>query len=571
MRTACYARFSSDLQRDVSIDDQVRDCREYAERRGWTWCEDQIYTDVAISAATLDGRAGVRALMAAAAAPARPFDVLLVDDSSRVARDLPDALRTLQLLKFYGVRVIYISQGIDSENEQAETLVAVHGLVDSLYLREMAAKIKRGLRGQIQRGFATGQRTYGYRTVRVPDPGRPDLTTGFAVEIDPVEAAVVQRVFADYAAGVPVRRILEHLNADGTPAVGSSWKIGAVQRLLTNEKYSGKLIWGRQRLVRRPGTRQKTAVNNPRAQWEIVERPDLRIVSDALWAQAQERKREYAALTAASRRGGLMRGRSALVHSSTLFGGFLTCGVCGRTVGVVNDHVVAGRRYRYYGCFQANHTGPTFCTNNVTARVEVAESALLAGLQETLLDADTLRYITSRVVAALNAAIDARPAQRAALRSERERVKGRLAALVDAVETGRATTAVYQALQAREAELEALDEQLRALDDPLEQRVAVMPTWIRQQLQDLVSVLAEEPDRVRARLRTLGLRFTVRPVRDAGPRAFLRAEASGDFLALAIQAATDLPSTARSLQDPDGTRTVTIDLPATQRYLRKQA
>ena len=54
-------------------------------------------------------------------------------DSSRIARDIADAIRVMQTLKFLGVRVIYISQGIDSDSDQADALVAVHGLIDSLY------------------------------------------------------------------------------------------------------------------------------------------------------------------------------------------------------------------------------------------------------------------------------------------------------------------------------------------------------------------------------------------------------------------------------------------------------
>jgi site-specific DNA recombinase len=130
MRTACYARFSSELQRDTSLEDQIRGCREYADRQGWTWQDSQVFTDAAVSGVSLDGRVGLQGLMMASAAVPVPFDVLLVDDSSRVARDLPDALRILQRLKFAGVRVVYISQGIDSASEQAETLVAVHGLAD---------------------------------------------------------------------------------------------------------------------------------------------------------------------------------------------------------------------------------------------------------------------------------------------------------------------------------------------------------------------------------------------------------------------------------------------------------
>jgi DNA invertase Pin-like site-specific DNA recombinase len=83
-----------------------------------------VFTDAAVSGSSLDGRVGLQAVLTAAAANPREFDVLLVDDSSRVARDLADALRILQRLRFAGVRVIYISQGIDSASEQAETLIA---------------------------------------------------------------------------------------------------------------------------------------------------------------------------------------------------------------------------------------------------------------------------------------------------------------------------------------------------------------------------------------------------------------------------------------------------------------
>jgi site-specific DNA recombinase len=135
LRVACYACFSSDLQRETSIDDQLAVARRYAEAHGRTIAAEHVYTDAALSGASLE-RPGLQALLRAADARPRAFDVLLVDDSSRVSRDLADAVRVLQELKFHGVRVIYISQNIDSANEQAETLVAVHGVVDSLYLRD---------------------------------------------------------------------------------------------------------------------------------------------------------------------------------------------------------------------------------------------------------------------------------------------------------------------------------------------------------------------------------------------------------------------------------------------------
>src|SRR5690242_16748857 len=110
MRVACYARYSSDLQRATSIEDQLRVARRYADENGWMIDESQIFADAGISGASIDGRPGLQALLAAAARRPLPFDVVLVDDSSRVARDLPDAVRVLQTFRFLGVRAIYISQ-----------------------------------------------------------------------------------------------------------------------------------------------------------------------------------------------------------------------------------------------------------------------------------------------------------------------------------------------------------------------------------------------------------------------------------------------------------------------------
>src|SRR6266550_4733803 len=190
MRVACYARYSSDLQRETSLEDQIGVARRFADLKGWTLVEEHIYADAALSGASVD-RPGLQRLLAAAAQRPLPFDVLLVDDTSRISRDLSDAVRVLQQLGFFGVRVIYIGQNIDSANGEAEVLIAIHGIVDSVFLREMATKIKRGLAGQLERGFATGSSTFGYRTVPVPDPsGKTDvngypLLAGKRVEVVP--------------------------------------------------------------------------------------------------------------------------------------------------------------------------------------------------------------------------------------------------------------------------------------------------------------------------------------------------------------------------------------------------
>ncbi len=156
LRCAAYARYSSDLQSPLSIEDQLRICREYARSHGFVFLEDHVYVDEALSGVGAD-RPGLGRLMDAALSPSRPFDVILLDDSSRLARNTKDALSIFERLNFAGIRLIAVSQGIDSDNEQAQVLVTVHGMVDSLYVKELAKKTHRGLEGLVLRGqHATG-------------------------------------------------------------------------------------------------------------------------------------------------------------------------------------------------------------------------------------------------------------------------------------------------------------------------------------------------------------------------------------------------------------------------------
>jgi DNA invertase Pin-like site-specific DNA recombinase len=99
-RSAVYARYSTDRQSPVSIEDQIRKCREYAKGRGWEVLEDHIYTNEAISAASGE-RPAFKTLLDLAYSGVPPFDVILVDDTSRLARDIADAMRLYQRLKFW--------------------------------------------------------------------------------------------------------------------------------------------------------------------------------------------------------------------------------------------------------------------------------------------------------------------------------------------------------------------------------------------------------------------------------------------------------------------------------------
>ena len=90
MRCAIYARYSSDLQRESSVEDQIRKCRGFAEPRGWTVLDTFVRRDQEISGAALAGRLALESLIVDAKRRPRPFDRILVDDTSRLTRNVAE-------------------------------------------------------------------------------------------------------------------------------------------------------------------------------------------------------------------------------------------------------------------------------------------------------------------------------------------------------------------------------------------------------------------------------------------------------------------------------------------------
>src|SRR5882762_6479036 len=105
-RVVLYARYSSDNQREASIEDQFRLCRMHAERQGWKVGDN--YSDRAISGATLL-RPGIQALMADA--QRGKFDVILTESLDRLSRDQEDVAGLFKRMRFAGVRIVTVSEG----------------------------------------------------------------------------------------------------------------------------------------------------------------------------------------------------------------------------------------------------------------------------------------------------------------------------------------------------------------------------------------------------------------------------------------------------------------------------
>src|SRR3954467_6517494 len=178
MKVAIYARYSSENQRDASIADQFRVCREFAQRQGWHIAAE--YSDHAVSGATIM-RPGFQAMMREALQ--KKVDIVMAEALDRFSRDQEDTAGLFKRLTFAGVNIVTLAEG-----DITHLHIGLKGTMNALFLKELADKTRRGLRGRIELGKSGGGVSYGYRVTRPSGSGEP--TTGNR-EIVPGEAEVI--------------------------------------------------------------------------------------------------------------------------------------------------------------------------------------------------------------------------------------------------------------------------------------------------------------------------------------------------------------------------------------------
>lgn len=370
-KAVIYARYSSDIQKDRSIDDQVALCRQIAERHGYKIIE--VFSDRAKSGASMFERDGLLALMQAA--KKRGFDAVITESLSRLSRDMEDTPAIYKRLKFAEIAIV------TSDGLATDVHVGVGGIVNSMFLKNLATSVKRGRDARVREGLIPGKPAYGYRLV----PGKPGVR-----EIDPAQAAIVCRIFEEYATGVSTRTICERLMAEDIPGPrgAKSWNHqklitgGAFGGLLGNNLYIGKLIWNAHYQIKNPETGKR---NNRRSTEPPIEVdvPHLRIIEQDLWDRAQAMRE--------ARRTAKVQGPRVyrFAEKSRMLVGLLRCATCsGRMmIGQSNmdgsPRVVCSAAARRINC---NHT-KSYCLKTV-------EQTVFEGIKHKLTNRNALIEMT---------------------------------------------------------------------------------------------------------------------------------------------------------------------------------
>lgn len=438
MRTAIYARFSSQLQKDSSIEDQVRVCTERARREGWTITE--IFTDYAISGAVRD-RPGLNALVDHIRAG--HADQVMAEALDRLSRHQGDMAWLHERIIHAGARIFTLSEGpID------ELQIGFKGTMAALFRKDLADKIRRGQTGRVAAGRTPGNVVYGYRKVHRLD-ARGEAERGLR-EIDPGQAEIVRRIYREYLAGDSPLAIARRLNEEGVPApAGGRWQVSAINGdtvrgngILCNEIYVGVLVYNRTTMMRDPETRRRVPRVNPPEQWQRESVPHLRIIDDESWARVRALKSNKANWDFKAQK-----------RPKRLLSGLIACGVCGGPFVVVGSDK--------WGCATSRRAGT--CDNHRKIDTPVLERRVLAGLRQELLSPERIS-LAVRAYHQERQRLDRQSADLATRNRRRiDELGTKIDRLVAAIGAGAGSIAeVVEALQAARAEREQLQ---AALDE----------------------------------------------------------------------------------------------------------
>ncbi len=305
MNIAAYCRVSTDKADQLnSLETQKKFFVEYTERTGDTLvC---LYADEGISGTKIKNRKQFQKMMADA--ELGMFDVLVVKDISRFARNTVDLLENIRKLKNYGIQTHFLNSNMTSMGD-SEFLLTIFGAIAQEESCNTSKRVKFGKKVNAEKGRVPNI-VYGY-----------NKTKGdyFNLTINQEEANIVRQIYCWYLNdGYGAAKIAIMLNDRGLKTKRNySWTQNAICRILENEIYTGKIINGKEEV-----TDFLTGKREPKSedQWFIVDKPELRIIDDESYMQAQKVKKE---------RGGKFkvdRERHSNLH---LFSTLIKCKDCG--------------------------------------------------------------------------------------------------------------------------------------------------------------------------------------------------------------------------------------------------
>ena len=345
-----YYRYSSDAQRDASIEQQREEAHEYAEKRGFEIIKE--YEDHAISG-TRDDRPEFQRMLYEAG-QIRPA-YLIIWKTDRLSRDKIDMAIAKGRLRDSGVEICYVAESLPDDDEATRIMLeSLYEGMAAAFIASHRKNVLRGLNYNAENALYNGRKIFGYT-------GKPNSR----YEVDEKTAVIVRKIYGDYADGMPLQKIVDELKGSGiTTGKGNAFTINSLRHILQNRCYIGEYKWG------------ETVI------------PDgmPAIISQELFDAVQKRFEQNKVSERTT-----MRKMSTPDGSDYWLTGHLYCGKCHESMQGVSGTSRHGYKAYYYYC--KGHRKKTCDLGN--KRKEDVERIVLFILDELLND-PTLRMLLSQ-------------------------------------------------------------------------------------------------------------------------------------------------------------------------------
>lgn len=393
MRVAIYARYSTDGQKETSIDDQVRACRETAARLGLADAEFVVYADDAITGSCKGTHKREQYHAMRESVKRGGVDVLICDQQCRLARNAMESLSFFDDIKKHDVQLL-TADGFDSRHPTAQLLFGLKSVFSEFFVEETQHRVRRGMEGEFERGAMITAIPYGYDI----DAEASTASGKCLWKIVPEEAEVVREVFRCRKEGMSLPQIAGILNGRGVPTPRGKeeeksqyWRAGGLWRLLQNPMYKGRYI------VNFSKSKSADKLEATRSM------PELALVTEDEWAICQSKgKRSESGdaeriSRAGRKKGPYGGGRHALA-------GVFRCGTCGVHLSCHHAKTDKGSLH----CIQCEHATACGVPGRQPQYVSMlGVKLMLRTLLTDIVQGDVLAHFRERLKARLSGGRDA--------------------------------------------------------------------------------------------------------------------------------------------------------------------
>lgn len=515
VRIAIYARYSSDMQNPDSANEQV-DGIKYRLEKGLvdlikyprSQFQFELLSQWILKDEAETGKVADRASyeMILEGIRTKSFDALFVDDLSRLTRSLGDQIGLYELLKFHGIELYSIRDGLSSEASNAKMQFQVKGLVNDLGNEMHALRTKRGQEARVLKGYSTGDICYGYKSkpTRTRMSGGREVPSHYEISVNPEQARVIDLIFDLKIKGLGYSAIAKYLNDQKIPSTDRgrkitgkvcNWNSGLVRSILLREKYIGIWRWGKTTRMYNPDKRKIVKREAETKSW--VEhnagdniREDLIIVSIEKWEKVQklinetikQYQKENNKVTV------MHEAKKLGTKGYSLLAGILFCDECKSQM-----LLVAGQRGGYYGCYTHHRKSKNLCSNNRLLGRKKIEPQIINLLSGVLLSQENLKKLADITNSKIKAQLNDNPQDIKALEIRIQKLEREINNAMEFVFQGGGTSELQKKLESKEIELRASKERLKKLQTLSVDKLLLTPFAIKEEFQNLIKYCEKQP------------------------------------------------------------------------------